>query len=380
MRRPRLFLMACAAVVVLFATAPVQAIDATVGTGVFVDEFTGNPDSVTLDATKWTSVVSGNNAVLYLNTNGYAGTNVEIYSAGGGGTNGTPNAHMSTVNALDFSASTNDWWAQVVFKFPVQGGKWLAPNAVLSSARQYNILSGQDAISPTAQGNNQGFDLRAVRYGAGLWGLAWNGIDDTDLRIAEILDDNVGTGYAFSDTQAYSVSVHRKSDNTVDIYFDKTTGDGSASDLIATKPLLGPSGGANPLGLTSGDWSLSVAGYLLVDAVRVGTGPVIVVPGDYNDNGTVDGADYVVWRKNQGGPGGSASVGDSEPDGDVDDADYAFWRDRFGNPTPGSGSGLGNSAVPEPTTAVLLPWAAGALFAAVGVRRRTKFAGRRGSR
>ena len=75
---------------------------------------------------------------------------------------------------------------------------------------------------------------------------------------------------------------------------------------------------------------------------KLSIGPAnTAVEGDYNGNGVVDSADYVVWRKNKGGTGGSASVGDSEPDGDVDDTDYTFWRERFGNPTAGSGTGLG---------------------------------------
>lgn len=70
------------------------------------------------------------------------------------------------------------------------------------------------------------------------------------------------------------------------------------------------------------------------------------VLGDYNGNGTVDAADYVLWRN--GGPldNEGASVGV------VDAADYTFWRSRFGS-TSGSGSGLGAAAVPEPSTLVL---------------------------
>jgi hypothetical protein len=248
----------------MLVSASANAEFISVGSEVFGDEFTGSPDSTTLDATKWTSAVAGAGASVLLNTN-YAPSNVEIYT--GSGT--SRQAHISTVSALDFSASPNDWWAQVVFKFPVQGGAWAAPNSPLSSARQYNILSGQDAISASAQGNSQGIDVRAVRYGNGLWALAWYGIDDTSFRIADILDDNGGAGYAFNDTQNYAVSMHRKSDGTVDIYLDKTAGDGSSSTLIANKP---PILGLNPVGLTSGDWSASVAGYLLVDRVNVGAG------------------------------------------------------------------------------------------------------------
>lgn len=70
------------------------------------------------------------------------------------------------------------------------------------------------------------------------------------------------------------------------------------------------------------------------------------VPGDYNGNGTVDAADYVLWR--DGGP----LQNEVDTPGTVNAADYDAWRARFGN-TSGSGSSLGSAAVPEPTVAIL---------------------------
>jgi hypothetical protein len=75
-------------------------------------------------------------------------------------------------------------------------------------------------------------------------------------------------------------------------------------------------------------------GYLndfLIDAVS------IVLPGDYNGDGAVDAADYVVWRKDPASFGGN-------PDG------YDTWRENFGT-TVGGGAGstvLTTLAVPEP--------------------------------
>ncbi|HEX3601272.1 MAG TPA: glycoside hydrolase family 16 protein [Lacipirellulaceae bacterium] len=75
------------------------------------------------------------------------------------------------------------------------------------------------------------------------------------------------------------------------------------------------------------------------------TPQVVAVPGDYNGNGVVDAADYVVWRANVGqstlanrGTGITGLVGA---------ADYNFWRSHFGS-TSGSGSALGSAAIPEP--------------------------------
>jgi hypothetical protein len=77
------------------------------------------------------------------------------------------------------------------------------------------------------------------------------------------------------------------------------------------------------------------------------------VAGDYNHNGKVDAADYVLWRN-----------GDSPDDSP---AGYNLWKANFGNP-PGSGSGLGSSAVPEPSSLVL---ACLTMLAAGQLRRRT---------
>jgi hypothetical protein len=70
----------------------------------------------------------------------------------------------------------------------------------------------------------------------------------------------------------------------------------------------------------------------------------VSLPGDYNQNGTVDAADYVVWRKGLGTT--------------YTQTDYDVWRAHFGQ-TISSGAGAGGSAiVPEPATLVLMMFAA----------------------
>ena len=72
-----------------------------------------------------------------------------------------------------------------------------------------------------------------------------------------------------------------------------------------------------------------------------------VLEGDYNLDGVVDAADYVLWRKDPGSYGG-------DPDG------YVAWRANFGaGSVPGAGAGsggigAGGAAVPEPATCGLL--------------------------
>lgn len=114
--------------------------------------------------------------------------------------------------------------------------------------------------------------------------------------------------------------------------FNETFGEaGSGSDLIPTHFQLYFNKNFNaPL-------------TLFIDNVRVGMTSA-GVPGDYNGNGVVDGADYVVWRNN--GP----LLNEVADPGTISAADYTEWRARFGNT---SGSGLASAAVPEPSDALL---------------------------
>ncbi len=80
---------------------------------------------------------------------------------------------------------------------------------------------------------------------------------------------------------------------------------------------------------------------------------VLAVPGasgDYNRNGTVDAADYVLWRKTQGSSVASPYAGaDGSGNANVGSEDYTVWRARFGQaitpPGPGSGSGLSETSL-----------------------------------
>ena len=74
----------------------------------------------------------------------------------------------------------------------------------------------------------------------------------------------------------------------------------------------------------------------------------VTTPGDYNGDGVVDMADYVVWRK----AAGTTNVwADGDGNGTVGPEDYNIWRAAFG-----AGAASGQSipaAVPEPTSLTL---------------------------
>jgi hypothetical protein len=97
--------------------------------------------------------------------------------------------------------------------------------------------------------------------------------------------------------------------------------------------------------------------------------PTIVVPGltgDYNANGTVDAADYVIWRNNLDQ---SVTLPNDSTPGTVTQADYDEWRNNFGE-VADIGGPLGSAAaVPEPGTWLLV--LAAVAMSSFGTRRRS---------
>jgi hypothetical protein len=75
----------------------------------------------------------------------------------------------------------------------------------------------------------------------------------------------------------------------------------------------------------------------------------ILLPGDYSHNGTVDAADYTLWRDNFGS---STSLPNDDTAG-VGQDDYDRWKANFGQSAGAGNSAFENVAVPEPAT--LLP-------------------------
>ena len=79
--------------------------------------------------------------------------------------------------------------------------------------------------------------------------------------------------------------------------------------------------------------------------------PIVAPSADYNDNGSVDAADYVLWRRSLGQTG-IHLPGDGNLNNQIDQDDYTFWRARFGQ-AAGHGS-ISTRAAPEPSSQLLL--------------------------
>lgn len=164
--------------------------------------------------------------------------------------------------------------------------------------------------------------------------------------------------------------------NTVEIVFGEPVTDFDKSDLVLThRGVVLLLTGSQPL--TSADnqtWTLSNIASLTNEpgkyelSVRaVGSGIHdaaanslivgnfetwrVLIPGDYNQDGIVDAADYVVWRKFLGTTGVTAYTGaDGDGDSTIDQDDHGVWRAHYGETLPPPGSGSGAVAASSPST------------------------------
>ena len=71
--------------------------------------------------------------------------------------------------------------------------------------------------------------------------------------------------------------------------------------------------------------------------------------GDFDEDGDVDGDDFLAWQSGFGTTTGATHMdGDADGDGDVDGDDFLIWQGQFG-----TGEGSGAPGVPEPSGVLL---------------------------
>lgn len=88
------------------------------------------------------------------------------------------------------------------------------------------------------------------------------------------------------------------------------------------------------------------------------------IPGDFNRDGRVDAADYLLWKKTNGSVVPLYSGADANGNARIDDGDIALWRTNFGRTVAGSGG-----QVPEPE-ALVISWVLAVLVSAYRRGRR----------
>jgi hypothetical protein len=144
-----------------------------------------------------------------------------------------------------------------------------------------------------------------------IWNDETEGGDDFNHTIMEILISPLAKGNGYASSLNYTHSSDLK----------------TMQEIFQVGPLLGDAAAAGTNDLS--------------DMFLPGTIPSTIWPaGDYNHSGSVDAADYAVWRKGLG-------TTYTQPD-------YTRWRSRFGQ-ISGSGAGASqNTTIPESTTSTFL--------------------------
>jgi hypothetical protein len=123
--------------------------------------------------------------------------------------------------------------------------------------------------------------------------------------------------------------------------------------LASSEQSLGAAYDQSVFGAEDGDLMFEFggpSGFLIQAPVVYITSPDL--PGDYNGDGTVNAADYTVYRNRLSGIGGTTLPNDAgDPGVTIDDYDY--WKAHYGE-TAGSGASLASADnVPEPATLAL---------------------------
>jgi hypothetical protein len=174
-----------------------------------------------------------------------------------------------------------------------------------------------------------------------------NGIPDIEVVDGKIT--NVINIETLGDNGAHNSGAQVEWDAAGNLYVANSAVSTASADPLLTGQLVQVfSPGGNTLATTKSDGTFTVVPFE----------PPVGVLGDFNDDGTVDAADFVYWQKAGNNPlpndGGAADK----------TARYSVWVENFGEP----GSGSGGGSVPEPGSCVL---ALACVFMFVAGRRRS---------
>jgi autotransporter-associated beta strand protein len=264
--------------------------------------------SITLDGSKTVGKLTFDSSFTYTITPGTGGS--LVFNNSGGAANLTSNQGSHTI-ATDVQLATD-------LNAAINSGIFTISGHVSGSGGLFK--SGAGALSLTATGSYAG----NTTVQAGKLAITYRGLTDT----ADVLLSN-GATLALNFTGSPDV---------IDSLFLN-----GISQPVGTWGAIG-SGAEFTSSLLAGPGLLQIATYV--------PSPLV---GDYNSNGVVDAADYVVWRRSVG----ATSIPNRNPanSGPVGQADFDFWRGHLGQ-IVGSGSGSGVSAtttaLPEPATMPLM--------------------------
>ena len=171
-----------------------------------------------------------------------------------------------------------------------------------------------------------------TKTGAGILGLAGTSGYSGSTRVAQgVLE--------FSEANLDDAAdVHLAADAALELQFSGT----DQIDALFVNSSAQPVGTYGAIGSGADFEILQFAGPGLLRVTSLG------LDGDYNDNGTVDAADYTVWRDMLGS--NSSLPNDITPG--VGNDDYDRWLSRFGMANSSGSSAIQNVPIPEPNFGV----------------------------
>ncbi|RIK73662.1 MAG: sugar dehydrogenase [Planctomycetota bacterium] len=149
---------------------------------------------------------------------------------------------------------------------------------------------------------------------------------------------------------------------------------GGAPIVRFVSPQLAPDVGSplQPVAISEDAVGNLYVTYLNGSVYRIKTDEFM--PGDFNGDASIDGADLAIWSAGFGTAGGAnRTSGDADEDGDVDGADFLVFQQNYGWSPLAAAAGGASAAVPEPRWA---PLAAVALLSMLHGRASSKRPGR----
>jgi hypothetical protein len=206
------------------------------------------------------------------------------------------------------------------------------------AAAYNNLLLTVDPATGNAQlKNSSNFSISLVGYSiesdAGSLQAGnsdWSSLDDQNVGGANVWVEAAPTSNALSElisSATASLTLGPGQSYLLGDLFDNVTGD---KDLTLDFALAGETTGRQ--------------GIVVYDTIAAG------VPGDYNNDGAVNAADYTVYRDNLGLSAAALSNRNPANTGVVNAGDYTFWTANYGSTSAAVSLAV---SVPEPTGVAL---------------------------
>ncbi len=273
-----------------------------------------------------------------------------------------------------------------------------APNGrgarMLNSRGMFNVIQndpvfgdedtsiGFSLVNSTDIGGFCGGGSGSLCEGSGSGGLIMNNLNGNTptafidsgspgtLNIVELTDDELNQWNEFWITMEANgpvagnttVSVYMNGSTTPQVFEVTLAGRGNAVYQGSQDPFL-------EFGIASNaffaSFDLDFISYQLGVLAPV---PVPARPGDYNEDGVVDAADYTVWRDLLGAS--ATELANDVDGGTVDQRQYDTWKTHFGTSYAAVSSAI--TPVPEPHGAPLTGLACAASFACIRFARRSR--------